>query len=41
VNDYSRKVKERLAMSKQTMHRFHMERFNLRKLKEAEDKEKY
>jgi hypothetical protein len=32
------KVRERLAMSKQTTHRFHMERFNLKKLKEVEDK---
>jgi hypothetical protein len=34
-------VKERLAVSKQTMHRVHMERFNLKKLKEGEDKEQY
>jgi hypothetical protein len=27
-------VRERLAVSKQTMHRFHMERFNLKKLNE-------
>jgi hypothetical protein len=32
---------ERLAVSKQTMHRVHMERFNLRKLNEVEDKEQY
>jgi hypothetical protein len=35
------KVRERLAMSKQTMCTFHMERFNLRKLNEGEGKEKY
>jgi hypothetical protein len=28
------KVRERLAVSKQTTHRVHMERFNLKKLKE-------
>jgi hypothetical protein len=32
------KVKERLAVSKQTTHRFHMERFNLMKLNEVEGK---
>jgi hypothetical protein len=35
------KVRERLAMSKQTRHRIHMERFNLKKLKEVESKEQY
>jgi hypothetical protein len=30
------KVRERLAVSKQTMHRFHMERSNLKKLKEVD-----
>jgi hypothetical protein len=35
------KVRERLAMSKQTTHRVHMERFNLKKLNEVEDKEQY
>jgi hypothetical protein len=35
------KVKKRLAVSKQRMHRGHMERFNLRKLNEAEGKEQY
>jgi hypothetical protein len=35
------KVRERLAVSKQTTHRVHMERFNLKKLKETEDKERY
>jgi hypothetical protein len=34
-------VKERLRVSKQTTHRFHMEKFNLRKLNEAEGKEQY
>jgi hypothetical protein len=32
---------ENLAVSKQTMHKFHMERFNLKKLNEVEDKEQY
>jgi hypothetical protein len=32
---------ERLAVSKQTTHRVHMERFNLRKLNEVEGKEQY
>jgi hypothetical protein len=32
---------ERITMSKQTMHRFHMERFNLKKLNEVEGKEQY
>jgi hypothetical protein len=35
------KFRERLIMSKQTMHRFHMERFNLQKLNEVEGKEQY
>jgi hypothetical protein len=35
------KVRERLAVSKQTTHRFHIERFNLKKLNEVEDKEQY
>jgi hypothetical protein len=35
------KVKDRLAMSKQIMHRFHMERLNLKKLNEVEGKEQY
>jgi hypothetical protein len=35
------KVRERLAVSKQTMHRVHMERLNLKKLNEVEDKEQY
>jgi hypothetical protein len=35
------KVRERLAMSKQTTQRVHMERFNLKKLNEVADKEQY
>jgi hypothetical protein len=35
------KVRERLAMSKETMHRVHMERFNLKKLSKVETKEQY
>jgi hypothetical protein len=35
------KVRERLQESKQTMHRVHMERFNLKKLNEIEGKEQY
>jgi hypothetical protein len=31
----------RLAVSKQTTHRIHMERFNLKKLNEVEGKEQY
>jgi hypothetical protein len=33
------KIKERLAVDKQRSHRFHMERFNLKKLNEVEGKE--
>jgi hypothetical protein len=33
------KFRERLAMSKQTTHDIHMERFNLKKLNEIEGKE--
>jgi hypothetical protein len=33
------KVKERVAVNKQRLYRFHMERFNLKKLKEVESKE--
>jgi hypothetical protein len=33
------KVRERLAASKETTHRVHVERFNLKKLNEVEDKE--
>jgi hypothetical protein len=35
------KIRERLAVSKQTTHRFHMEWFNLKKLNEVESKEQY
>jgi hypothetical protein len=35
------KVGERLAVSKQTTHRFHAERFSLKKLNEVEGKEQY
>jgi hypothetical protein len=35
------KVRERLAVSKQTTQRVHMERFNLKKLNEVEGKEQY
>jgi hypothetical protein len=32
------KVRKRLAVSKQTTHRFHIERFNVKKLNEVEGK---
>jgi hypothetical protein len=35
------KVKERLAVNKRRSHRFHVERFNLKKLSEVEGKEKF
>jgi hypothetical protein len=35
------KIKERIAVNKQGSHKFHMERFNLKKLIEVEGKEKY
>jgi hypothetical protein len=35
------KARERLAVNKQRSHRFHMERFNLKKLNKVEGKEKY
>jgi hypothetical protein len=35
------KVRERLAVSKQTVHRIHVERFNLKKLNEVEGREQY
>jgi hypothetical protein len=35
------KVRERLAVSKQTAHTVNMERFNLKKLNEVESKEQY
>jgi hypothetical protein len=35
------KVREKLAVNKQRSHRFHMERFNLKKLNEVEGKEQF
>jgi hypothetical protein len=35
------KVRERLAVNKQRSHRFHTERFNLRKLNEVKGKEQF
>jgi hypothetical protein len=35
------KFRERLAVSKQTTHRAHMERFNLKKLNKVEGKQQY
>jgi hypothetical protein len=35
------KVRERLPVNKQRSHRFHMERFNFKKLKEVQGKEQY
>jgi hypothetical protein len=35
------KVRERLAVNKQRSHKFHIERFSLKKLNEIECKEKY
>jgi hypothetical protein len=35
------KVRDRLAVSKQTKHRVHMERFVLKKLNKVEGKEQY
>jgi hypothetical protein len=35
------KVRERLAVSKQTTHKVHMERFNLKKLSEVEGRAWY
>jgi hypothetical protein len=35
------KVRERLAVNKQRSHRFHMERFNFKKLIEVEDRERF
>jgi hypothetical protein len=35
------KVRERLAVSKQTAHRIHMEGFNLKRLNEVEGNEQY
>jgi hypothetical protein len=35
------KVRERLAVSKQTTHTVHMESFNLKKLNEVQDKQQH
>jgi hypothetical protein len=35
------KLRERIAVNKQRSHRFHMERFNLKRLNEVEGKEQY
>jgi hypothetical protein len=35
------KIRERIAVNKQGSHKFHMERFNLKKLNDLEGKEKY
>jgi hypothetical protein len=35
------KIRERFAVIKQKLYRFHMERLNLKKLNEVEDKEQY
>jgi hypothetical protein len=35
------KVRERLVTSKETTHRFHTERFSLKKLNEVDGKEQY
>jgi hypothetical protein len=35
------KLRERLAVNKQRSHRFHMQRFNHRKLHEGEGKEQF
>jgi hypothetical protein len=35
------KVRERLAVNRQRSHRYHTERFNLKKLYEVEGKEQY
>jgi hypothetical protein len=34
------KIRERIAVNKQGSHKFHMERFNLKKLNEVEGKER-
>jgi hypothetical protein len=36
-----RKVREKLAVGRQTIHKFCMERFSLKKLKEIDGKEQY
>jgi hypothetical protein len=35
------KIRERLAVNKQGSHKFHMQRFNLKKLNKLKGKEKY
>jgi hypothetical protein len=35
------KIRERIAVNKQGSHKFHMDKLNLNKLNEVEDKEKY
>jgi hypothetical protein len=35
------KIRERLGANKQRSHKFHMERFNFKKLNEVQGKEKY
>jgi hypothetical protein len=35
------KVRERLAVNKETIHKYYMEKFNLKKLNEVEGKEQY
>jgi hypothetical protein len=35
------KVREKLSVNKQRSHRFHMERFNLKKLNKVEGKEQF
>jgi hypothetical protein len=35
------KIRERTAVNKQGLHKFHMDRFNLKKLNEVEGKVKY
>jgi hypothetical protein len=35
------KIRERIAVNKQGSHKFHMERFNLKKLIEVDNKEQY
>jgi hypothetical protein len=41
TNQVVAKVREKPAVNKQKSHRFHVERFNLKKWKEAESKEQY
>jgi hypothetical protein len=35
------KIRERIAVNKQGSHKFHMERFSVKKLNEVNSKEKY